>query len=206
MIEITAFLSSYLLCCQGDRVAMAHGVEVRYPFLDPEVVDFCNRLPRRMKLQGLRDKIALRRMASRELPEEIWNRPKKPYRAPMTTALLGPDAPEYVRELLSDGALRRLGLVDGRTASKLVEKGWRQAGCMSGEREEMALVGLLTLQLLGHFYLEAFAGRLAEARRDIERTRPSLLVDRTGPQGASKTADSGTSLADQQERQEHGDW
>ena len=40
-VEIATFLSSYLLSSQGDRVAMAHGVEVRYPFLDPEVVAFC---------------------------------------------------------------------------------------------------------------------------------------------------------------------
>jgi asparagine synthase (glutamine-hydrolysing) len=32
LIEIQSFMSSYLLSCQGDRVAMAHGVEARYPF------------------------------------------------------------------------------------------------------------------------------------------------------------------------------
>jgi len=179
MIEIHTFLSSYLLSCQGDRVAMGHGVEVRYPFLDPEVFDFCARLPTRLKLQGLRDKVALRRLASRFLPPEIWDRPKKPYRAPMTDVLFGRGAPDYVAEMLSESALARLGLLEARSAGILIGKAWRQAGRMAGEREEMALVGMLTLQLLGHFYLEAFADRAAEARAALDRDRPCVLEDQS---------------------------
>jgi asparagine synthase (glutamine-hydrolysing) len=59
-LEITTFLSQYLLSSQGDRVAMAHSVEGRYPFLDVRVVEFCNRLPARLKLRGLTDKFLLR--------------------------------------------------------------------------------------------------------------------------------------------------
>ena len=44
-LEITTFLSQYLLSSQGDRPAMAHAVEGRYPFLDVRVMEFCNRLP-----------------------------------------------------------------------------------------------------------------------------------------------------------------
>ena len=43
--EIVTFLSPYLLSSQGDRMAMAHSVEGRYPFLDYRVIEFCNRLP-----------------------------------------------------------------------------------------------------------------------------------------------------------------
>src|SRR2546429_7300173 len=43
-LEITVFLSQYLLSSQGDRMAMAHSVEGRYPFLDFRMVEFCNRL------------------------------------------------------------------------------------------------------------------------------------------------------------------
>jgi len=179
MIEMHTFLSAYLLCCQGDRVAMGHSVEVRYPFLDPEVFEFCAHLPARLKLRGLRDKVSLRRLASRFLPPEIWNRPKKPYRAPMTQAFFGPDAPPYVAEMLSESALSRLGLVERKSAGLLIEKARRQAGRMVGEREEMALIGMLTLQLLGHFYLETFAGRVAEAVQRLGHVEPSVLEDQT---------------------------
>ena len=180
MIEVRTFLSSYLLSCQGDRVAMGHSVEVRYPFLDPEVVDFCAALPARLKLRGLRDKVTLRRLASGFLPPEIWRRAKQPYRAPTTPALFGTGAPDYVGELLSDSALGDLGLVDCARARRLVAKARKRAGRMTGEREEMALVGLLTLQLLGHFFMKGFTGRVDEARRRLDSCRPNILEDRSG--------------------------
>ena len=181
-IEMHTFLSPYLLSCQGDRVAMAHGVEVRYPFLDPNVFEFCAHLPHRLKLRGLRDKVALRHLASRFLPAEIWQRPKQPYRAPMTSVLFGENAPDYVEPLLSASSLARSGLVNSGLAGRLVAKARRGAGRMSGEREEMALVGLLTLQLLMRFFLEDFASRADEARRALNDHRLSVFEDRTTSQ------------------------
>ncbi len=188
-LEMASFLSPYLLCSQGDRVAMAHGVEVRYPFLDPEVVEFCCHLPARLKLRGLHDKVALRAMASRSLPPDIWKRPKRPYRAPMTNALFDVRRDDYVEELVSPAYLRRFGLVDARAAERLVDKARTRRGHMTGEREEMALVGLLTLQLLAHHYLERFAVRVAEARAALRAEMPRVLVDRapaTKPQFAAR--------------------
>lgn len=187
LIEMHTFLSTYLLCCQGDRVAMGHSVEVRYPFLDPEVFDLCVRLPARLRLRGFRDKVTLRRLGSRFLPPEIWQRPKKPYRAPMTTVFFGQRAPDYVDEMLSDSALARFGLADRTAAAKMVTKARAQKGRMSGEREEMALVGLLTLQLLAHFYLEGFAGRAEEASRKLDDCEPSVLEDRSTSPARSGT-------------------
>jgi asparagine synthase (glutamine-hydrolysing) len=181
-IEIATFMSSYLLVCQGDRVAMAHGVEVRYPFLDPGVIDFCAGLPSRLKMPGLRDKVALRHLASRTLPPEIWQRPKKPYRAPMATELFGADQPDYVSELLSDAAVDRLGLVDPKASRLLLDRARARGGHMAGEREEMALVGALTLQALGQAYLVDFPGRAAEARRRLA-AEPQVLVDLAGEGG-----------------------
>jgi len=178
-IEIHSFLTAYLLAYQGDRVAMGHGVEVRPPFLDPDVIDFCARLPGRFKLRGLCDKLILRRMASRFLPPEVWQRPKHPYRAPMTTVFFSGTDDDYVGELTSRSALGRFGLVDVPAAAQLVEKARARVGRMAGEREEMALVGLLTLQLLGHFFLEGLAGRVKDARRALDACTPNVHVDRT---------------------------
>jgi asparagine synthase (glutamine-hydrolysing) len=77
-LEITTFLSQYLLSSQGDRMGMANSIEGRYPFLDYRLVEFCNRLPSRLKLRGLREKHLLRRLAERWLPPEIWQRRKRP--------------------------------------------------------------------------------------------------------------------------------
>ena len=77
----------------------------------------------------------------------------------MTQAFFADRAADYVDDLLCPAALARLGLVEPAAAWRLVEKARRQKGRMSGEREEMALVGVITLQLLGHFYLERFGHR-----------------------------------------------
>lgn len=177
-LEIETFMTPYLLSCQGDRVAMAHGVEVRYPFLDPEVVALCARLPDRVKLLGLRDKQALRRLAGRLLPPEIGQRPKRPYRAPMTAALFGAEAPDYVRALLAPAALARSGLIDVAAAGRLAARAHAQNGRMAGEREEMALVGLLTLQLLDHAFRVEGPQRYEERYRHLEASPPHVLEDR----------------------------
>lgn len=174
MLEISTFLSPYLLSFQGDRVAMAHGVEVRYPFLDPEVVDFCCRLPGRFRLRGLLDKVVLRRVASRRLPEDIWRRPKKPYRAPLASPFFAGTSPGYVDDLLSESALRRSGVVNVPVAGRLVEKARRLGGRMSGEREEMALVGLLTLQLLLEQHSGGLSTRVTSALRALLRRPPNV--------------------------------
>ena len=175
--EIAAFMSPYLLTSQGDRVAMAHSIEVRYPFLDPDVGDLCAALPDRVKMLGLRDKLALRRLASRLLPAEIFHRPKRPYRAPMTTALFGAQAPAYVRDLLSQDSLNRYGLVDAAGVAALAAKAHRQDGRMAGEREEMALVGVLTLQMLARHALDELPDRAASLRARLDAAPIHILEE-----------------------------
>jgi len=60
-LETAFLLPGYILSSQGDRMAMAHGVEGRFPFLDHRVVELAARIPPRMKLKGLREKHILRR-------------------------------------------------------------------------------------------------------------------------------------------------
>lgn len=145
-LEVTTFLSPYLLSSQGDRVAMAHSVEGRYPFLDYRVVEFCNRLPANMKLRGLRDKYLLRKLAKRWLPEEIWKRPKRPYRAPVHKCFFNDQTPDYVQEALSPEALKDSGLFDAGMVNGLVQK--IKQGVGISETEDMALTGIISTQLV----------------------------------------------------------
>jgi asparagine synthetase B (glutamine-hydrolysing) len=54
-------LPSYLLSSQCDRMAMAHSVEGRYPFLNYRVVEFGAKLPLRLKMKVLNQKYLLKR-------------------------------------------------------------------------------------------------------------------------------------------------
>jgi asparagine synthase (glutamine-hydrolysing) len=178
-LEILTFMSPYLLAAQGDRVALGHGVEVRYPYLDTALVDFALRLPDRFKLQGLRDKVVLRRAAARELPADIWQRPKQPFRAPTSSALVA-SIPSDSDDLLSASAVKRLGLLDAEAVSRLIDRARRLGGRMAGEREEMALVGATTLQVWGTSFFEQFDDRAVSSLGQLRRTAPRVLERHPG--------------------------
>lgn len=80
-LEIITFMENYLLSSQGDRVAMAHGVECRYPFLDNNIVEFALQLEDKYTINELNEKYILKEMAKNYLPKEIFERKKFPYRA-----------------------------------------------------------------------------------------------------------------------------
>jgi asparagine synthase (glutamine-hydrolysing) len=158
-LEIVTFMSPYLLSSQGDRVAMAHSVEGRFPFLDYRVVEFCNRLPSKLKLRGLNEKWLLRQVASKLLPADIWQRRKRPYRAPIHRSFFHSDAPAYVSELLSEDALRESGLFNTQAIAQLTRKA--QSGGQIGEVDDMAIAGVLSAQLVHHQFVKNFKSRLS---------------------------------------------
>jgi asparagine synthase (glutamine-hydrolysing) len=154
--EISIFLSNYLLSTQGDRMAMAHSVEGRFPFLDHRVVEFACKVPPRYRLRGLKEKFILRESAKSILPVELAQRPKQPYRAPISRCFSGDPSPDYVEELLSEKILRETGYFHPSRVAKLLEKCRRQEGHLLSERENMALVGILSTQLLDHLFIKNF--------------------------------------------------
>jgi asparagine synthase (glutamine-hydrolysing) len=157
-VEAAIFLPQYLLSTQGDRVAMAHAVEGRFPFLDHRLVEFCNRLPSGLKLHGLEEKYLLKRAVGDLLPPVIRERPKQPYRAPIASAFLGTDAPEWVAEMLAPSALRASGYFNPAAVAGLAEKGCR-TGHLS-EQESMALAAVLSTQLLHALFVTGFDARV----------------------------------------------
>ncbi|HEY5910156.1 MAG TPA: asparagine synthase (glutamine-hydrolyzing) [Verrucomicrobiae bacterium] len=151
-LETEIFLSQYLLSSQGDRMAMANSVEGRFPFLDRRVVEFCSGLPARLKLCGLTEKYLLRRLGERWLPAEIWRRPKRPYRSPIQRSFFTKPTPDYVAELLSARSLNASGLFKPGAVDQLVRK--IQQGNSLGETDEMALVGIISTQILHHQFVD----------------------------------------------------
>jgi asparagine synthase (glutamine-hydrolysing) len=146
-IEIQTLLSGNLLSSQGDRMVMAHGVESRPAFLDHRVVEWCAALPPSLKLRGLKEKVLLKRIARPLLPPGITQRPKQAYRAPDSASLFSPAAAAYRDELLSPERLARTGCFDPAAIAPLVAKARAGRGVTSA-RENIALVGILTTQLL----------------------------------------------------------
>lgn len=175
-VEVFTFLSGYLLSSQGDRVAMANSVEGRFPFLDHNVVEFCSGIPPKHKIRVLDEKHILKECMNGEIPESIRKRPKQPYRAPDSVCFFGAKAPEYVGELLSEQALNRAGIFGGQAVARLVKKLSRAGGQPVGARDDMALVGILSTQLLHHHFIEGFASRVSEAREASSRLNVRVSV------------------------------
>jgi asparagine synthase (glutamine-hydrolysing) len=151
-VEAHTLLSGYLLASQGDRVAMAHSVEGRFPFLDHRVIEFANRLPPALKIRGLTEKFILRRAVRDLLPDDVATRTKQPYRAPDSQSFfVDGKAVDYVADLLSEGRLRRAGYFDPVAVGKLVEK--CRTGRALGFSDNMAFVGVLSTMLVDELFI-----------------------------------------------------
>jgi asparagine synthase (glutamine-hydrolysing) len=153
-LEVATFLSPYLLSSQGDRMAMAHSVEGRFPFLDVRVMEFCNRVDPRLKLRGLCEKWLLKQVAEPWLPNTIRTRAKRPYRAPVYRSFFSKGGPEYVRELLQPEAIRDCGIFKPAPIGQLVRK--IDSGAPVGETDDMVLVGILSTQLVHRQFVKDF--------------------------------------------------
>lgn len=147
-------LAGLLMTHKGDRPALANSVEARFPFLDRELVQFCNSLSPSLKLRGFRqDKFLLRKFAGSLLHPEVANRPKHIFRAAYAGSFLDP-MPEYVKELLSEESLRKTGLFDIPTVNQFCDN-------LSGPHlrfgphmlKEVGLVGVISTQLWHHLFV-----------------------------------------------------
>jgi len=72
-----------LFLVKTDRASMAASLEVRSPFLDKELTDFCSSLPFSLKLKGFRTKNFLKEIALDFLPKEVILRPKMGFGVPL---------------------------------------------------------------------------------------------------------------------------
>tara|TARA_Y100001958_G_scaffold82898_1_gene56140 strand:- start:18862 stop:20751 length:1890 start_codon:yes stop_codon:yes gene_type:complete len=117
--EIKTFLPGLFLV--GDKLAMAHGLEERFPFMDNDLVDFAMKVPVKYKLGNLENEISkidentmqkkkiyrefndgkniLRKAMEDFIPDDIINRKKQGFSSPDESWYRGENA-DYVKELL----------------------------------------------------------------------------------------------------------
>jgi len=148
-------LPGLLLNQKGDRPAMAHSVETRYPFLDENVVDFCARLHPRWKLRGFsRDKYLLRKFGSGFLPSSITQRRKHIFRAPFAMTFFS-NPPEYVDQIFSEESLKRTGYFSVEAVRRLYLAYRGQSVIRSRNPVvEMAMTAAMATQLWHHLFLD----------------------------------------------------
>jgi asparagine synthase (glutamine-hydrolysing) len=116
-VDLKTYLPDDILV-KVDRMSMAHGLEVRAPFLDHRLVELVAALPGPVKVRARGAKPLLRTPLARRVPREAWDRPKHGFTAPIGSWLRrelreGVEACLFApaslgRELFERAALRRL--------------------------------------------------------------------------------------------------
>jgi asparagine synthase (glutamine-hydrolysing) len=115
-----------------DRMSMAHGLEVRAPFLDHRLVEMVARLSGRVKLTGSATKPLLRTVLDGRVPRAAWHRPKHGFTAPVAQWLRG-----SLRACAEDVLFPSSGAGSGRFERKGLRRIWddHQAGRQNHDHE-----------------------------------------------------------------------
>jgi asparagine synthase (glutamine-hydrolysing) len=102
-VELNTILPDSVLM-KVDKMSMAHSLEVRPPFLDHRVVEYCYSLPTNMKLRGFTTKWLLKTAMEKRLPHGIARRKKQGFSIPMKNWIRG-DLLEYTHDTVFSSRL-----------------------------------------------------------------------------------------------------
>lgn len=119
-LEQRFFLADHNLI-YTDKMSMAVGVEVRVPFLDPDLVDFAARIPTQYKQRGSVGKWVLKQAMEPFLPRDAIYRPKTGFGAPIRRWMRH-ELRDLVGDLLSPASLKRRGLFDPTAVQRLISQ------------------------------------------------------------------------------------
>jgi asparagine synthase (glutamine-hydrolysing) len=111
-----------------DRASMAVGLETRVPFLDHRVAALAARIPVSMKIRDAAGKQILRRLLYREVPRELFDRPKAGFAIPVGQWIRGPLRP-WAEELLDPKRMAEDGWFD----PMIVQRRWKDH--LAGRRD-----------------------------------------------------------------------
>jgi asparagine synthase (glutamine-hydrolysing) len=103
-----------------DRASMAASTEVRVPFVDPAVFAAAFSTPGSQKIRGRTQKAVLKDAARAWLPDEVIDRPKASFSAPLR-AWVTNDLRALVDDVLLDGELVRTGFLRRQPLQRLVD-------------------------------------------------------------------------------------
>ena len=104
----------------ADRLDMAHGVEVRLPFLDHHLFEHLNRLPLALLTDHPREKHLLREAMRPHIPPPVYDRVKRPFMAPSAVGTAGP-LHDFLQDTLRGDALKAVPFMDAAAVGDLLD-------------------------------------------------------------------------------------
>jgi asparagine synthase (glutamine-hydrolysing) len=117
--DLATYLPDDILACT-DRLSMSHSLEVRVPFLDHELVEYCATIPAELKMKWFRKKYLLKRGVRSLLPREVLEHRKQGFVGPLAR-WLRTDLRAFTRETLSSRRLECHGLFEPRVVERLLD-------------------------------------------------------------------------------------
>ncbi len=116
---LKSLFSGYNLA--AERVDMAHGVEVRLPYLDHRLSEYASRIPSTLLYRNGRVKYPLREAVRPYLTEEVYAGVKKPFLAPPSTNRAGNRLYEMCQDTLRGPGMRNLPFFDSSRVYDLLD-------------------------------------------------------------------------------------
>jgi asparagine synthase (glutamine-hydrolysing) len=104
-LEVRSTLPDELLM-YADKLSMAHGLELRVPYIDKEIVEYVERLPASLKVRNGTRKWLHRQVCSAYLPSSILKRPKRGFAANVVDDWFRTAVADGMTESLLDGGSR----------------------------------------------------------------------------------------------------
>lgn len=119
--DLTTYLPGDILV-KTDRASMAHGLELRAPFLDWEFASFCLTLPLELKITNRADKVILRRAFAHAWTGAVRRRSKQGFGAPVSDWLNRTGVRELKNDVLGSRRSDVYDLVSYDAATKLAQR------------------------------------------------------------------------------------
>jgi asparagine synthase (glutamine-hydrolysing) len=104
-----------------DRATMSVGLEGREPMLDHRIIEFVSQLPANLKIRNKTNKYILKKIVHKYVPQELMDRPKMPFIAPLTVWFKD-ELKEKMQYYLSEEKLRESGVFNSTPVTKLMSE------------------------------------------------------------------------------------
>jgi asparagine synthase (glutamine-hydrolysing) len=138
-----------------DRASMAHSLEVRVPFLDHELVEFCATIPPALKVRRLQTKSILKDAARGVVPDRIIDKGKVGFFSGAVDGWFKSQAERAVADFLLQPAPRYADFLDRAEVRRLIE----QHSAAPADKDVQLLLSILMLEVwLSSFVPRALSG------------------------------------------------
>lgn len=166
--DVKVYLPDDLLA-NTDRMSMLHSLEVRVPFLDHKLMEFCATIPSHLKVRGLQKKYLFKQAVASLLPKQILHKKKQGFVGPMAQWLRY-DLRDYVRDTLSEAALKKHGYFSLGVVESILDEHFSNR-----KRHDTLIWALLVFQSWHQLYMEGdrVGWAVSRGRHELQAHVPS---------------------------------